>query len=505
MADVLVTPPPTTTVDGWKPNPGPQEFSLMQPASVFEILYGGARGGGKTDAGLAWMTEYMRHPRFRGLVLRRNVDDLSDWIDRAEFMYKPYGVKVSRHPQAVIHFPAGGKIRVGHMKDKNAYTKYQGHEYQKILIEELTQIPKEAHYQNILSSARSTVAELRPQVFLTTNPGGVGHGWVKRRFIKPKVGEARRPNWPFLSNNTKRDAIFIPASVDDNPVLMEKDPYYVNILEGYKETDEQLYRAWRFGSWDVFVGQAFGEFDYNTHTTQLLPYPLKDCYKIMAFDWGYSANGVMVWLAVTPENRWGVRRIYVYRELVQNKKSPEEWGVELNKINKQDVERGWGSVQYMSLPHDCYSKVRSEETIAKTFEKLTGLSSIMMPTQSAGARVRRKALLHTMFGIGEDKIPRLLIQRHCTYLIETIPELVYDDTNVEDINTDGEDHGYDALTGGLLQLSVDTVSSGAVSAKENKQDINYVPSIRSSQSGVYKPPDLMGAVAKKQKKRKSPY
>ena len=95
-----------------KPNPGKQEFALRQPYSIKEILYGGARGGGKTFAGLIWLTEYVDHPRYQGLVIRRSSTDLVDWVERARWMYAGLGGVVTGNP-AVIRFPSGAIIRTG--------------------------------------------------------------------------------------------------------------------------------------------------------------------------------------------------------------------------------------------------------------------------------------------------------------------------------------------------------------------------------------------------------
>jgi len=209
--------------------------------SEFEILFGGARGGGKTDAGQAWLLYDKDNPLYKALVIRRNADDLSDWIARARVMYTRCGGIVSGNPP-IIKFPSGAFIKTGHLKDENAYEKYQGHEYQKMLIEELTQIPREIHYLKLISSCRSTVEEIRPQVFATTNPGNAGHKWVRSRFVD--VGP---PETTFLDPITGRSRIFIPAKVDDNPSLMEKDPDYVHFLDGLPDG---LREAWRDGSWD---------------------------------------------------------------------------------------------------------------------------------------------------------------------------------------------------------------------------------------------------------------
>jgi len=222
----------------WTPTPK-QAQALRQTA--FEILYGGARGGGKTDAGLAWFLYDIDKPRFRGLVIRRNADDLSDWVDRARQFYRHTGAEVVGKP-AEIRFPTGAIIKTGHLKDENAYEKYQGHEYHRMLVEELTHIPREQDYIKLISSCRSTVEGVRAQIFCTTNPGNAGHNWVRRRFIEPS-----NPGQPFIGADTGRERVFISATVEDNPHLVKKDPEYIRYLDGLPEA---LRKQWREGSWD---------------------------------------------------------------------------------------------------------------------------------------------------------------------------------------------------------------------------------------------------------------
>lgn len=212
-----------------------------------EILYGGARGGGKTDAGQAWMLYDVDHPKFAGLVIRRNADDLTDWVIRAKRMYQGTGVQSVGNPP-IFKFPSGAYIKTGHLKDENAYEKYQGHEYQRMLIEELTQIPVQDSYLKLISSCRSTIPELPPQVFATTNPGGPGHKWVKSRFV-----DVANPGKTYKDSITGRLRIFIPAKVDDNPHLMHNDPGYIRFLDGLPG---DLKRAWRDGSWDLIEVQG---------------------------------------------------------------------------------------------------------------------------------------------------------------------------------------------------------------------------------------------------------
>jgi len=143
----------------WKPQ-DKQTIALARIED--EILYGGARGGGKTDAGQAWLLYDIDKPKYRALVIRKNADDLRDWVDRARQMFAGTGAIFTGNPPE-IRFPKGGIIRTGHLKDENAYEKYQGHEYQRILIEELTHIPSEESYLKLVSSCRSTVDGLEYQ------------------------------------------------------------------------------------------------------------------------------------------------------------------------------------------------------------------------------------------------------------------------------------------------------------------------------------------------------
>lgn len=222
-----------------RPHEGAQTEALQR--TEFEILYGGARWGWKTFTGILWLLYDTENPLYRALVIRRNYSDLNDWIDRAKDVYMNVWATLVNWE---FVFKSWAKIRLGHLGDDNSYSKYQGHEYHRILIEELTQIPTEELYMKLISSCRSTVDWLTPQVFATTNPGNIWHLWVKKRFI-----DVALPWQPYKDEISWRDRIFIPAKVEDNPTLMEKDPDYVKFLNSLPE---DLRKAWRDWSWDVF-------------------------------------------------------------------------------------------------------------------------------------------------------------------------------------------------------------------------------------------------------------
>jgi hypothetical protein len=228
----------------WKPNSGPQYTFLEAVASgeYDEILYGGARGGGKTDAGIMSLLYDADQPLYRALVIRRNADDLRDWSDRAERWYSTQNFTKTGTPPEFVH-PIGSKIRTGHLKDQNAFSKYQGHEYHKLLIEELTQIPREEDYLKLKASCRSTIEKLRPCTISNCNPDGPGFYWVKKRFRIEGT-----PTQPIITIDpvTGLKRIFIPSRLADNPHLA-KDPTYKAFLDGLPDG---LREAWRDGSWD---------------------------------------------------------------------------------------------------------------------------------------------------------------------------------------------------------------------------------------------------------------
>lgn len=223
----------------WKPTPV-QELALKTTAD--EVLFGGSRGGGKTDTALQWLLYDIDNPKLRQLVIRRNATDLSDFIDRARQKYKPLGAKVSGNP-TVIEFPSGAVIYTGHLATPDAFTKYQGWEIHRLLVEEATHIPSEKQYEQLLGSLRSTVPGIKTQVFLTTNPGGRGHEWVKNRFELDTQEHSKK----FFRNG--RSFIYIPATIHDNPYLLERDPGYLRYLESLPET---LREQWLNGKWDDF-------------------------------------------------------------------------------------------------------------------------------------------------------------------------------------------------------------------------------------------------------------
>lgn len=237
----------------WSPQPK-QELILSRPE--FELGFGGARGGGKTDGMLGWLGYDCEHPRLRGAIIRKNSVDLQDALMRLREIHPR--VKIFGNPP-VIKFPnkkgeiirtkdgeliGGATYFTGHLKDKNALNKWVGQNLQRIGIEELNLVPSEDQYTSLLASVRSTLPGVRAQAFSTFNPDNVGHTWIKRRFRLSGI-----PTKPIITKDerTGRMRVFVPSRVEDNDAIMANDPDYVRTLDGLPDG---LRSQWRYGSWD---------------------------------------------------------------------------------------------------------------------------------------------------------------------------------------------------------------------------------------------------------------
>jgi len=441
----------------WKPHAGPQEFALAQPDTISELLYGGARGGGKTEAGIIWITELKDHPRYNGLVLRKSSKDLSQWIRRVKWLFSGQDLKVVGNP-AVLKFASGAEIHTGHLKDIRSLDQYQGGEYHRILIEELTQIPTIDIYLMLLSANRSTVPDIIARLMATANPGGRGHAWVKARFID--IGP---PNKPHIDDEGNV-RMFIPSTIDDNPTLKANDPKYINRIEALKKVDPALYEAWRFGTWNSFVGQMFKSWDQSVHVVDHLPSKLNNAIKIATFDWGFTNPACMLWIAITFDDE-NMPEFWVYRELYTTQKTPEWWGATVATWRKYE------KLSFLVLPHDCFSNKGSEKTIARVIQDYNPDLIIKNgQTLALNARINRAAALQGAMAVENGKT-RLKVLSSCANLIRTIPGLVRDDDNPEVVDKSGEDHAYDALSMGVAFIKRENKTNAGAISSQNEREI----------------------------------
>jgi len=420
----------------WYPNPGPQTEVLQRDED--EILFGGARGGGKTDAGIVWMVapEYITNPRYAGLVIRKNADDLTSWIERARYMYACLGAEFSGKPP-IIRFPSGAYIKLGHLKDDQAYTKYQGHEYQKVNVEELTQIPYEENYLKLISSCRSTIPGLKPMVFASANPGGVGHVWVKKRYVDVALNKTFYYEAEVMGRTVRRSRIFIPSRVEDCPQIIENDPGYVVYLESLPE---ELREAWRYGNWDIFTGQFFDMWNPSVHVIPQRSVLQHGWGLYRGLDWGYTAPAAVVWIAVDFSGNH-----YIYREFYESGNTPTQFAQKVlrmtgegeNIITTYADPSIWAKSQYG------VGKYNEQATTRSIYDTLAEAG--LYCTKANNDRINGWNKMRDLLYWDANKKPKLYVCENCPNVIRTLPMLMHDEKHVEDVDTDGEDHLGDGI------------------------------------------------------------
>ncbi len=235
----------------WKPHPGPQAEFMQRVEDV--ALFGGSKGPGKTDA-LLYESLYQKDKKnYRALILRRTYPQLQEILDRAHGAFPLLGGKWDGG-KSRYRFPSGALITFGHCQNEEDKRRYQGHEYQYIGFDQLDEFA-ESQFNFICMQNRTSDPTLKCYIRATANPGGVGHWWVKRRFIDNKkpgntyVIEFKIPHGRVLT----RTSVFIPATIYDNPTLIEANPTYLANLMSLPEEDQKAYLQ---GDWNVFSSQT---------------------------------------------------------------------------------------------------------------------------------------------------------------------------------------------------------------------------------------------------------
>lgn len=434
----------------WTPQPRQAVFMSRWED---EALYGGAAGGGKTDCALMEATRQVNIPHYRGLILRKTFPQLTDLIDRSQELYgrafPGARYNVSTHVWA---FPSGAKIYFGSMQHSKDRYNYQGKHYDFIDFDELTQFQAD-EYDYLKSRNRPNGPGTRCYIRGQANPGGVGHGWVKARFITPAkpmttIWEPIEIVYPDGHKDVNWESrVFIPSNVFDNQILLRNDPKYLTRLASRPEAERN---ALLYGSWDSFEGQVFMEwrnnpdqYDSRLCTHVIKPFRIPDSWAVWrSFDWGYSRPFSVGWYAVDHD-----KRIYRIRELYGCRKNEPNSGVrweprrvaqEIKHIEAEDEnlkDRRIHGVADPSIFNDS-----GTESIATLMER-----ERVWFEPGDNRRIDGKMQVHHRLAFDDNGIPMLYVFDTNRHFIRTIPNLVYDEKNVEDVDTDGEDHIYDEL------------------------------------------------------------
>ncbi len=234
----------------WRPNPGPQTLFITCPYD--EILYGGARGGGKSDGVLGdFLAHVAEFPAWAtGIIFRETKPEMQQLIERARAIYIPVGAGYNKS-EAMFRFPGGATLVFRYLKRWEHTKLYQGHSYSYEAFDEAGNMPSEEVLKPLRASLRSP-HKMRKRLVLTANPHGAGHAWLKARYI-----DAARPfqpieEWVETSGGllVKNTRVYIPSKLEDNPFLFD-DPDYEVKLHQATEGKPWLYQAWRYGDWEV--------------------------------------------------------------------------------------------------------------------------------------------------------------------------------------------------------------------------------------------------------------
>ena len=392
---------------------------------------------------------YVNNPNFRGLLVRRTNDELRELISTSKRLY----IGADKRNQFLERdktwvFPSGATLWMSYLESDDDVLRYQGQAFSWIGFDELTQWASPYAWNYMRSRLRTTTASgLKLYQRATTNPGGPGHAWVKKMFVDPAPANtpfwATDPDtgevlsWPKGHSREGQPLFkrrFIPATLFDNPYLAEDGLYEANLLSLPEHQRKQLL----YGDWDINEGAAFTEFNRNIHVIE--PFDIPASWpRFRAADYGYGSYTGVLWFAVAPDEQ-----LIVYRELFVSKVTA--WDLADLILDIESGEKIRYGVLDSSLWHNRGDRGPS------LAEQMISKGCRWRPSdRSKGSRVAGKNEIHRRLQVDEyTGEPRIVFFNTCKNLIAQLPALPLDKNNPEDVDTDAEDHLYDALRYGVM-------------------------------------------------------
>lgn len=393
------------------------------------VAYGGARGGGKTWAvRVKAMLLASRYAGINILIIRRTYPELLQ-NHILPLQAELHGLARWNDNQKRFVFPNGSNIWFGYCSAERDVLRYQGQEYDVICIDEATQLT-EFQFQTFKGCLRG-VNDFPKRMYLTCNPGGVGHAWVKRLFVDRQYVSGERPE----------DYEFIQAKVTDNPVLLEKDPEYVHTLESLPY---ELREAWLNGSWDIFAGQYFSEWNRDVHVVE--PFAIPAWWRrYITLDYGLDMLAAYLIVVDDHDMAYVVQEVYKGRDLGEGAKGliVSEAAAEVKTL------AGNGNIAAYLAPPDLWN---ARQETGKSVADIFAESGIYL-TQTSNDRIDGWMAMHERLHVFEDEqgvqVAKLRIFPQCVNLIRTLPQLRYDDKRINDVATEPHEltHGPDAIRG----------------------------------------------------------
>ena len=470
----------TNVVLQYQPTP---KQAMFHASTANEVLYGGAAGGGKTKALI--MDAFFRcatNPRTTAVIFRRTYQELKDTDIKEAMESYPTEVCTYIAGNYEFRFKNGSKILFRHCENVADKNKYRGIEIQFLYFDELTSFEQEI-YEFLKTRLRAKKSlGVVPIVRSASNPGDIGHSWVKKMFVDAG---------PYMSIQTQEivsEALhgkkkkvrtqYIPALATENPFITDD---YIFELE---QKPEALRRALLNGDWDSFEGQVFKEFvndpahyQDRLHTHVIAPFEIpQDWPRYFSFDWGYSDPFACQWWAIDHN---GIA--YLYKEWYGCVPRKADTGIELTPqqimdgILEREQEESRDNIRILRVADpSIFDRSHGESIADKMAPGFYGRQRGITFDPADNTRLSGKMEIHERLRFDENGRPKMYIFNTCDDWIRTVPNLPYSTKKTgarkhEDIDTDAEDHDYDATRYFLMEHPL------AAKKKERKKPRPFDP------------------------------
>jgi len=458
----------------WEPQAGSQALFLACP--IFEVLYEGTRGPGKTDALLMDFAQEVGRgfgPAWRGVIFRREYKELDDIVAKSKRWFPqifPGAQWIDSAQKYLWRFPDGEELRFRAAKKRDDYWSYHGQEYPFVGWEELTNWGDLGLYLDMMSVCRSSTPGLPRKYRATANPWGRGHNAVKRRFIDPAPrGHVIYEEFknPVTGQVERRGRVAIHGTIWENKILQAADPGYIASLLAIKEANKR--RAWLYGDWDITAGGALDDlWDRSIHVKK--PFKIPASWRIdRSFDWGSSKPFSVGWWAesdgTTATLSDGSKRTFPRGTLFRiaewygwngednHGAEPRLEDVAIGKgiaEREKKIREALGLAQpFQPGPADSsiYEAEPGKQSIAQGIDKGYGRACFIPADKSSGSRKNGLAVVRRMLAESLKERPEepcLFVFETCTDgFLRTVPVLPRDENDPDDVDSDAEDHAYD--------------------------------------------------------------